>query len=78
MFNARLKSARKTKGYTMQRLADVVGISMRGYQYYESGHREPNFGTLVLLANTLDVSIDWLLGRDDWLRSHGVSVDELL
>lgn len=78
MFSERLKQCRLLHGLTLQKMADILGISMRGYQYYESGSREPNLDTLVKIADFYDVSIDWLLGRDDFLESLEVPSDESL
>lgn len=65
------------RGYTQQFVADGVSITLRTYQFYEQGSRSPSFDTLINLADLLDVSVDWLLGRDNWLTSHAVSFDEL-
>ncbi len=78
MFSERLKQCRLLHGLTLQNMADILGISMRGYQYYESGSREPNFDTLILIADTFKVSTDWLLGRDDFLESLEAPSDESL
>ena len=78
MFNTRLREARMKRSFTQQRLADALNIALRSYQCYETGTRTPNYTLLVQFADILDVSIDWLMGRDDWMKSHGVSVDELL
>lgn len=71
MFGKRLNQIRKQRGFTAQKMADLLSVSLRTYRNYESGHSFPNFETLVNIADTLDVSIDYLLGRDDWLKSHG-------
>lgn len=78
MFNKRLREMRMKRHFTQQRLADLLEIALRSYQCYETGTRTPNYELLVRIADTLDVSIDYLLGRDDWLKSHGVHVDESL
>ena len=75
MFNDRLRSARIFRGYTLQKTADAVGITLRALQKYESGEIEPNLKLLTEIADFLDVPTDFLLGRDAYLRSHGVSVD---
>ena len=75
MFNVRLRQARMARHLTQQRLADILGIALRSYQCYETGTRTPKYELLIKIADTLNVSIDWLLGRDEWLQSHGVSVD---
>lgn len=78
MFNKRLRHMRMKRGFTQQRLADVLDIALRSYQCYETGTRTPSYNLLVLIADTLDVSLDYLLGRDEFMKAHGVSVDEYL
>lgn len=78
MFPKRLNNTRKSKGITAQAMADKLGLMLRSYQFYESGSRSPSLETLVKIADILDVSIDYLLCRDEWLKSHGVSADEYL
>lgn len=75
MFNDRLRSARIFRGLTLQKMADQLDLSLRTYQNYEAGDREPHYDTLVQIADILDVSTDFLLGRDEYLKSLGVSVD---
>lgn len=75
MFKDRLRATRIARGYTLQKTADAVGIALRSYQKYESGDSEPAFASLVALANFFDVPTDFLLERDDFLKSLGVSVD---
>lgn len=77
MFGKRLRSSRMSRGFTQQKISDLLDISLRSYQKYEQGTRCPSFELLVSIADTLDVSIDYLLGRDEWLKSHGVFFDEL-
>ena len=40
-------------------------MTCRAYQYYEAGERYPDFENLIVLANYLGVSIDYLVGRTD-------------
>lgn len=69
MFSERLRKLRKENGLTAQYMADKLGLSLRAYQFYESGKREPSLQTLVKIADILIVSTDYLLGRDDWIHS---------
>ena len=78
MFNVRLREMRKKRNHTQQWMADTLGIALRSYQCYETGTRTPNYELLTRIADILDVSIDYLFGRDDFLKVHGVSVDEYL
>lgn len=75
MFKDRLRTTRIFRGFTAQMLADQLQTGLRNYQKYESGDARPTFEGLVILADFLNVPTDFLLGRDDFLKSLGVSVD---
>ena len=76
MFNKRLNYVRKSRGITAQHMADVLHTGIRNYRKYESGDANPTLDSLVIIADELNISIDYLLGRDNFLKSLGVSVDE--
>lgn len=76
MFSQRLNFIRKTRNITAQQMADYLSIGLRSYRNYESGDRFPSPDILVKIADKLDVSIDYLLCRDEWLKSHAISFDE--
>lgn len=76
MFSKRLRAARMKQKFTQQQMADLLSVSLNAYQKYEQAERFPSPDTLVKLADALSTSIDYLLGRDDFLKSLGVSVDE--
>ena len=75
MFGDRLRATRISKGITQQKTADAIGIYIRHYQKYESGEVEPDLKRLTDLSNFFNVPADFLLERDDYLSSLGVSVD---
>lgn len=62
-FHENLRNYRLKMGYTQSEMAYHLGMSERGYRYYENGQREPNLSTLVIIADLLEVSIDDLVGR---------------
>ncbi len=56
----------KTKNNLMQKtIAADNGLSLRAYQYYERGEREPSMSTIISLADYFGVSLDYLCGRTD-------------
>lgn len=75
MFHDRLRSTRISRKKTQQKTADAISVPLRHYQKYESGEIEPDLNRLMKLAAFFDVPTDFLLGRDDYLKSLGVSVD---
>ncbi|MBO5918229.1 MAG: helix-turn-helix transcriptional regulator [Oscillospiraceae bacterium] len=65
MYGERLKLLRKERKIQQKELADLLGISIRGYQFYESEDNEPNIKVLTVLADFYGVTIDYLVGRTD-------------
>ena len=61
----RLKSLRKEKGISQLKLALDLNISQNSISRYETGEREADYRTLILIADYFNVSIDYLLGRTD-------------
>ena len=64
-FSERLKRLRLEKSIKQIDLAQSVDMSLRAYQYYENGNREPTISKLIALADFFGVSIDYLVGRTD-------------
>lgn len=65
MLAERLKQAREAKGLSQSECARRTGASQAAYSYYEQGLRIPSSTMLIRIADMLDVSLDWLTGRDD-------------
>ncbi|WP_459195802.1 helix-turn-helix domain-containing protein [Wukongibacter baidiensis] len=63
MLTKRLRELRKEKKLTQNDVANKLGISQSAYNHYEKGIRIPDAITLKKLADILDVSTDYLLGR---------------
>ena len=61
----RLQKLRKERKITQQGMADVLGIKIRTYQYYEGDDHRPDYETLIALADYFEVTTDYLLGRSD-------------
>mgnify|MGYP002070628593 CR=1 FL=1 len=56
----------KEKNNVLQKdIAKSVGLSLRSYQRYEYGERNPTSDILIKLADYFDVSLDYLVGRSD-------------
>lgn len=75
-FYEKLRELRISSGFTQHAMAEQLKINDRSYQNYEYGKREPDIKTLILLASILNVSLDELLCRDDYLKFREVSSDE--
>jgi transcriptional regulator, cro/CI family len=64
IFSERLKELRLEKDLSQKEVADLVHVNRVTYTNWERGKREPSFENLVKLADLLDVSLDWLFGRE--------------
>lgn len=60
-----LREARKEAGFTQRSIADILKISQQSYSDYENGKTFPDMQTLIAIADCLNVSTDYLLGRSD-------------
>lgn len=65
MLSARLAYLRKNKEKTQDDMAKHLGITRPAYTAYESGRRQPDYETLIKLADFFGVTTDYLLGRTD-------------
>ncbi len=65
-FKHNLKQLRLEKGIGQVSLAKQVGVSNGIISLWENGLREPNMSSLIVLANYFDVSIDYLVGREEY------------
>lgn len=74
-----LKELRKKKGVSQEDVAKALGITLRTYQNYEYGQREPNIEMILKLSDYFKVSTDTLLGREpeqDALAPLGLETGE--
>ncbi len=76
MFNKRLREIRMEHGFTQQNMADKLELSLNAYQKYEQAERSPSLDCLVKIADIFNVSLDYLLCRDNFIHSHVTSSDE--
>ena len=61
--NTALKELRKEKKLTQTELASKLDISQKSYSNWESGKAEPTLDNIIKLANILNTTTDFLLGR---------------
>ena len=64
-FSERLKDLRKQAGLTQVGVAEKLGISQPAYASWERGVKKPTQDNLVKIAQTLNVSVDYLVGNSE-------------
>lgn len=62
----RIKELRVAKGLSQQGLAQKLGVMQHTVSKYENNVKRPSLEVLILLADILDVSTDYLLGREEF------------
>lgn len=61
----RLKELRKKSNFTQKEIANIIGIAQNTYSCWENGKIRIDNASLQKLADYFNVSVDYLLGRDD-------------
>lgn len=65
-FKQNLIYLRKTKNLSQQQLAKNLGYSRTAISSWENGAREPSIITLMNIAKYFDVTLDFLVGLEDY------------
>ncbi|HEY0826868.1 MAG TPA: helix-turn-helix transcriptional regulator [Bacilli bacterium] len=59
----RIAALRDKQKLTQEQLSVSLGISRAALSHYEKNRREPDYETLIKIANYFKVSMDYLVGR---------------
>ena len=70
----RIKELRKAAGISQAKLGAICGLTKATISQYEIGNREPDISTLLRIANYFNVSVDYLLGVSNEIKTG----DEIL
>lgn len=70
----RLVETRKLRGMNQENLAERVGVSRQAVSKWETGEAMPDCVKLMALADALEVSLDYLCGREEEQPSTPESV----
>ncbi len=78
-FKDRLKQARKDKGISQSKLAQMIGVHVTNISRYERGENKPTSQVLTKLSDALGISADFLMsGSTDEVATAMISDRELL
>ena len=59
-----IRDLREDRNYTQKEFAQMLNITPGCLSKYETGRSQPSLQLLIQIADKLDVSIDYLIGRD--------------
>lgn len=60
-FHERLRAMRENRGMKQNEAAAKIGIKNNTLSSYESGDRQPDYNTLIKIADLYEVSVEYLL-----------------
>lgn len=63
--NMKFKKYREKINKTQKEIAELIGVTTQTYQNYELGKREPDFETLIKIADIFNASLDELFSREN-------------
>lgn len=65
-----LKKLRLERNLSQQKLAEAIGLSQQTITKYENGKTQPDFQTLMTLAEFFHTSVDYLIGYTNNPKSN--------
>lgn len=65
VFREKLRRLRENRGVSMRVLSELCGLNSNAIRRYENGEDEPTLHSLVAIADYFDVTVDYLLGREN-------------
>lgn len=65
IYGKRIKKLREERGLTQTELGNIIGVTKASICCYEKGTRVPTIENLVDLSSFFDVSLDYLVGRNE-------------
>ena len=70
MAGYKIAEARMAKGWSQQKLAEMIGTTQQQIARYESGNNDVKASVLIKLSGALDVTLSYLLGMKDANADH--------
>jgi transcriptional regulator with XRE-family HTH domain len=70
IFSTRLQKCRELRRLNQDGLSRKSGLPSTAISHFERGTRKPSFDNLKKLADALEVSIDYLMGRTDEISGN--------
>lgn len=63
-FSSRFRQVVKQRGFSLYRLGHVTNTSTTTYYRWINNLSSPNIDSLIRVANAIDVTLDYLIGRE--------------
>ena len=66
MLGDKIFTLRKNKNISQEEIAEILNTSRQAVSKWERNESKPDLDKLILMAKLFNVSIDYLLGREDF------------
>lgn len=76
-FGDRLRKVRKKRGITITQLAKILNVAPITISRWERNQRQPDIETLQKLSEIFNVSVDYLLGKEDVKIATSLAVGDI-
>ena len=76
-FTQRLQAMRSQRGFSQDELAKRAGLQATAVSHFETGTRKPSFDNLRRLADALETTVDYLMGRTEVVGGVVAEGDQL-
>ena len=73
----KIASLRKSKSYTQEKLAGIIGVSAQAVSKWESETTMPDIMLLPVIADIFEISIDELFGKDSPKESRKITFEDV-
>ena len=70
---SKIATERKKLGLSQKELAIKIGVYQKSISKYERGVSRPTYETLIAMAKLFDVSLDYLLNKDNSLSTKKIT-----
>ena len=64
-FGEKIAGIRKSAGLSQEQFGEMFGVSRQSVSKWESDQTLPELATMIKIADLFDVSVDYLLGREN-------------
>ena len=73
----KIASLRKSKSYTQEKLAGIIGVSAQAVSKWENETTMPDIMLLPVIADIFEISIDELFGKDSPKESRKITFEDV-
>lgn len=78
IISERIKDIRESKGYNQVEFSRKLGLSKQTISNYETGVRQPGLDIVLKIADTFNISTDYILGRVSYQTDRDIQFEQFM